>query len=72
MVYMKSNEYQAERNWEQGKENRILTVGTSSADGLQDLSEQFSWLQIKLILEKHCPWPHYLVCNIEELGGKKK
>lgn len=43
--------YSAYGNIEQGTEYRILTVGTCSAHGLQYLSEHFSWLQIRLILE---------------------
>lgn len=70
---MKSDEkYPAYRKREQGKEYGILTVGPYSAQGLQYLSEQFSWLQITLILEKYCPLAHYLVCNIGGVGVKKK
>ena len=62
---MKSDEkYPAYRKREQGKEYGILTVGTYSAHGLQYLSEQFSWLQMRLILEKPCLLSHYLVYNI--------
>lgn len=65
IVYVKSDKkYPVYRKREQGKEYAVLTAGASPAHGLQYLSEQFPRFQIRLILEKHCPLSHYLVCNI--------